>query len=77
LYYNDATNFIVSSARGAISLPQFICCSATMNQPLEQLRRLIPLDVISMIQNSQQNGEKQPIWEIIGTNMDGAPHGEK
>lgn len=79
LFYNDATNFVVSSMKRSISLPQFICCSATMNQPLEQLKRLIPLDILSLIQHSQQESvlAKEPIWEIIGTNMDGAPHGEK
>ena len=85
VYYQTTTKQSADPSRSIpFSLPQFICCSATMNQPLEQFRRLIPLDVLTMLHNltacpsrSNDADRGEALWEIIGTEMDGAPHGAK
>lgn len=51
--------------------PQFICCSATMNSSAEHMKRLLPIEEINQLLNTNRE-----IIEI-GMNEDGSPRGKK
>lgn len=52
--------------------PQFICCSATILNPDEHIRKLIPID--SLFDHTTNNAMK---LTIVSADMDGSPRGER
>jgi hypothetical protein len=55
---------------GSTSLPQFICCSATMGNPDEHMRKLIPVEVLTEL-FQEVSGSKRLI--AVDSQMDGSP----
>jgi len=69
--------------------PQFLCCSATIANPAEHMKRLVPLDALYMHQVQSNELQQCPsdskiagggggdFLEVIGADLDGAPQGER
>lgn len=60
-------------------LPQFICCSATIANPKEFVKQLIPLEwlqlVSSKLKKSENTGDLNLV--VIDSSLDGSPQGER
>jgi ATP-dependent helicase YprA (DUF1998 family) len=79
----------VCLAYNSISIPQFVCCSATISNPLEHICKLLPLGALMNYQQKEMKAQAElnamdenSLAEtlnvaIIGHELDGAPHGER
>ena len=54
--------------------PQFICCSATIRNPNEHIRKLIPID---SLYDYTTDDKKIMKLTIVDADMDGSPQGER
>eukprot|EP00597_Dinobryon_sp_UTEXLB2267_P014233 CAMPEP_0170110342 /NCGR_PEP_ID=MMETSP0020_2-20130122/7790_1 /TAXON_ID=98059 /ORGANISM="Dinobryon sp., Strain UTEXLB2267" /LENGTH=1196 /DNA_ID=CAMNT_0010335597 /DNA_START=57 /DNA_END=3647 /DNA_ORIENTATION=+ len=60
----------------SLTCPQFICCSATILNPEEHMRKLVPLDMIATATAIRGESKRcEPV--VIGSDMDGSPQGER
>ena len=57
------------------SFPQFICCSATILNPEEHTRKLVPIDLLSEVIAPKDKTSSS--LTVIDSSMDGSPQGER
>lgn len=69
--------------------PQFLCCSATIANPAEHMKRLVPLEALyrhsdaalllrgTMSSDDATTDDVFDNLEVVGADLDGAPQGER